>query len=100
MTVKEVHANEYAQLFTGYMESVDQTLDLREGMRSTLQPIVDFFSELSEDQGDLRYAADKWSIKEVFQHMIDTERIFVHRLFRLGRRDDTPIEWFQSRSIY
>ena len=96
MTVKELTTKEYPTFFQGYIESIDQTLKLREGMTETLQPVVDFFSNLTLEQGDLRYAPDKWSIKEVFQHMIDTERIFAYRLLRLGRGDGTPMSGFNQ----
>jgi hypothetical protein len=37
--------------------------------------------------GDRIYAPDKWTIKDVFQHMIDTERVFAYRAMILARGD-------------
>jgi uncharacterized damage-inducible protein DinB len=55
--------------------------------------VMDSFSEAS---GDYRYAPEKWSVKQVLQHIIDTERIFSYRLLRLSRRDSTPLQGFDE----
>ena len=34
-----------------------------------------------------RYAADKWTVKEVLMHVIDTERAFAYRAFVCARGD-------------
>ncbi|MEM6379314.1 MAG: DinB family protein, partial [Bacteroidota bacterium] len=47
-------------------------------------------------QMDYRYSKDKWTIKEVLQHLIDTERIFSYRTFRIGRGDVTPLADFDQ----
>jgi uncharacterized damage-inducible protein DinB len=49
-----------------------------------------------EADGEFRYAADKWSAKEVLGHVCDTERIFAYRAVRIARGDRTPIEGFEQ----
>jgi hypothetical protein len=49
-----------------------------------------------ESDGDLRYAPDKWSLKEVLGHLNDTERIMGYRALRIARGDQTPIEGFEQ----
>jgi DinB superfamily len=49
-----------------------------------------------ERDSELRYAPDKWSVKEVIGHMIDTERIMTYRALRIARGDRTPIEGFEQ----
>ena len=46
-------------------------------------------SRMSEEVGAYRYAKDKWSIKEVIGHIIDTERVFAHRALCFAR--DTSV---------
>jgi len=38
-----------------------------------------------------RYLPDKWTVKEVFGHMIDTEWIFSYRMLRIARGDTTEL---------
>jgi hypothetical protein len=49
-----------------------------------------------EADGDLRYAPDKWSLKEVLGHLNDTERIMSYRALRIARGDQTSIEGFEQ----
>lgn len=51
---------------------------------------------ISEAQAGYRYAPDKWSIKEVIGHVVDTERIFAYRALRFARNDRTPIEGYDQ----
>jgi hypothetical protein len=44
----------------------------------------------------LRYAADKWTVKEVIGHMIDDERIFAYRALCIARGDARPLESFDE----
>jgi hypothetical protein len=55
-----------------------------------------FLCGLTEAQGDLRYASDKWSLKEVLGHLNDTERIMSYRALRIARGDRTPIEGYEQ----
>lgn len=50
----------------------------------------------TEADGDLRYAPEKWSLKEVLGHLNDTERIMSYRALRISRGDATPIEGYEQ----
>ncbi|MEP6618573.1 MAG: DinB family protein [bacterium] len=55
-------------------------------------------ASLSEDQvGGLRYAPEKWTLKEVLGHIIDDERIFAHRAFCLARGESLPLPGFDEK---
>jgi hypothetical protein len=41
-------------------------------------------------------AEGKWNIKEIIQHVIDTERIFGYRALRISRNDQTPLPGFDE----
>ena len=51
---------------------------------------------ISESRADSRYAPDKWSIKELVGHVIDSERIFAYRALRFARNDTTPLSGFEQ----
>jgi len=58
--------------------------------------LQDIFTAMPEEKGEFRYAEGKWSIKELVGHLIDGERMFAYRLFRISRADETPIEGFEQ----
>lgn len=52
----------------------------------------DLFSSIAEAKLNYSYAEDKWTIKDVFMHIIDTERGFTYRSIVCIRKDDkTPL---------
>ena len=42
------------------------------------------------------YAPGKWTIRDILQHVIDTERIFSYRALRIGRNDKTMLPGFDE----
>jgi DinB family protein len=49
------------------------------------------FSEISEARSQHRYALDKWSIRQVLNHITDTERAFAFRALWFARGFETPL---------
>ncbi|GAB2521371.1 DinB family protein [Spirosoma aerophilum] len=53
-------------------------------------------AETLEKLGDLRYEPGKWTVKDILQHIIDTERIMSYRAMRIARNDKTPLPGFDE----
>lgn len=51
---------------------------------------------LTETQWSYRYAADKWSVKQLILHVSDAERVFAYRALRLARHDKTALPGFDQ----
>jgi len=51
---------------------------------------VNYFEAIPEEKLQYKYAEGKWIIKEVFMHIIDTERVFSYRGFVAARGDSSP----------
>ena len=49
------------------------------------------FAQISEQKSLHRYAPDKWSIRQVLNHVTDTERAFAFRALWFARGFDTPL---------
>lgn len=87
--------SEYAPYYGRYITLVgghDVVAALEDQPRETLA----LLSGLTEEQGDYRYAPDKWSIKEMLGHVIDGERVFSYRALRFARNDRTPLASFEQ----
>ncbi|MEL6251487.1 MAG: DinB family protein [Bacteroidota bacterium] len=85
--------NEY---YDRYIEQIPSDLSLRVGFGSSLEEVVEFFQRIPEGKLEYRYEAGKWTIKDILQHIIDTERVFAYRMFRIGRGDATPLAGFDQ----
>lgn len=71
-------AEEYDPFYATYVDKVD-TDDVLALLKSQGLEIMYFLRNLTEEQGEYRYAEGKWSVKEVIGHLIDTERLFAFR---------------------
>jgi uncharacterized damage-inducible protein DinB len=85
-------ASEYAPYYGRYISLVPSR-DVLEVLAA--QP-PQTRSVVSKLDGDYRYAPDKWSVKEIVGHLIDTERIFGYRALRIARNDPKPMEGFEQ----
>ena len=58
--------------------------------------LVSLVLKLDEKQLMFRYQKEKWSIKDIIQHLIDVERVFVYRAVRFARNDNTVLHGFDE----
>jgi uncharacterized damage-inducible protein DinB len=83
------------QFYRGYVNSVKEH-DMYEVLRLSNRQTLEVVRSIPEAKGEFRYAAGKWSIKELLCHMIDFERIFAYRALRFARKDRTPLPGFEE----
>ena len=86
---------EYDPYYEGYISLVEKE-DIIDTLERQKTELSDAFGGFGEDRGNHRYAEGKWSIKELLSHIIDGERMFGYRVFRISRGDKTPIEGFEQ----
>jgi uncharacterized damage-inducible protein DinB len=55
-----------------------------------------FYDNITEEKSCYAYAEGKWTLKEVLQHLIDTERIFAYRALAIARKDTTILPSFDE----
>src|SRR5437588_12630894 len=60
-------------------------------LENQLEESQGLFSAISEEKSLYHYAADKWSIRQVLNHVTDTERAFTFRALWFARGFDTPL---------
>lgn len=96
MKVSDLNALEYNPYYKSYIDKVLDKTTLVEGFKNGQNQVADFFKSIPKNKLEYRYALNKWSIKEVFQHIIDTERVFMYRCFRIARHDDTALVGYEQ----
>ena len=96
MTKEDLTSEEYNPYYKVYINMIPKSLDLIEGFEVGFSNIESFFKSIPKEKLEYRYAEDKWTIKEVFQHIIDTERIFMYRCLRVARHDKTALSGFEQ----
>lgn len=96
MTKSEIQQEEYNEYYTGYLNLIDDNTELIDGYYQDKKMMEDLINSIPEDKLNYRYQPEKWSVSEVFQHLIDTERIFMYRCFRIARNDKTELAGFDQ----
>lgn len=86
---------DYPAYYKGYVERVPEG-NLIDLLKQEMNDSVSFYSTLSEEQGNFRYAPDKWSIKDVVLHIIDCELVFLYRGISIGRGDENMLPGFEQ----
>lgn len=70
--------------------------DVLEELANQRDEALELFSGISEEKSLHRYAPEKWSIRQVLNHVYDTERVFLFRAFWFARGFDSPLPSFDQ----
>lgn len=87
--------SDYPQYYHPYVEMVkgDSIADI---ISNHSAEIIEFYTSLPYEKESFAYAEEKWTLKQVLQHVTDTERVFVYRALRFARADNTPLASFDE----
>jgi hypothetical protein len=87
-------AGEYNPYYDRYISLVSSD-DVVGLLEQQAPDTVTLFKSASA-KADFRYAAGKWSVKEMLGHINDAERIMAYRALRVARGDKTPLAGFEQ----
>ena len=93
-TVKDLTTSEYNSFYQTYIEACGTT-GLIEELIKNLEESSSLFKSIPPEKQEYRYDEGKWTIKELIQHLIDSERIFAYRALRIARADKTNIPGYE-----
>jgi hypothetical protein len=88
---------EYAPYFARYIDLVPGD-DLLVTLPAQSESTLAFWESLSEEDSFYRPTPERWSLKQLLNHLNDTERIFGYRALRIARGDTTPLPSFEQDS--
>ncbi|MBR9845832.1 MAG: DinB family protein [Algicola sp.] len=95
MTKDQLNTNEYHPYYQLYIDKVEVS-DLIDGLKQNGKRVMSFLESIPEDIYDFAYAEGKWTLKELIQHIIDTERIFTYRALSIARKEKTPLPGYNE----
>jgi hypothetical protein len=88
-------ADEYAPYYARYISLVPAG-DLVFLMTQQIAEVVARLRVVSPATAAYRYAPDKWSVRDVLGHLIDTERVFTYRAIAFARGDTASLPSFDQ----
>ncbi len=86
-------ASNYPEYYRQYIERIPKG-ELIDLLPFSLNEALKTLVMISEEKGNYAYEEGKWTIKEVLQHLIDTERIFCFRALAFARGEKNEIAGF------
>jgi uncharacterized damage-inducible protein DinB len=72
--------------------------DLTKAFQKHQTDLISVLKEIPEGKWEYRYEEGKWSVKELVQHVIDSERIFCYRALCFARKDKTALPGFDENT--
>lgn len=90
-----LNTNEYIPYYQTYINKAGD-LPLIDGLKQSQNQSIAFLESIPEETYGYAYSEGKWTIKEVIQHVIDTERIFAYRALCIGRKDETSFPGYEQ----
>ena len=81
---------DYIAYYDYYINLIPQG-DIVSALESNHQEILNFIRSIPTDKAEYKYADNKWTVKQVLNHIIDTERIFSYRALRFSRGDSQTL---------
>ena len=92
---RRADATDVAPYYLNYVNRV-KTTDVVEALRHQIDDSLRALRDLPTERWSYAYAPGKWTIRQKYQHVIDTERMMTARALRIARGDQTPIPGFDQ----
>lgn len=85
----------YPPYYQPYIDRLADS-DILDQLEVGLETATRFFQSIDKEKEDYRYAEGKWSVKEVFGHIIDSERVFSYRALCISRGESAALPGYDE----
>ena len=86
---------EFAPFYQGYVDQVKGE-DVVDILASSHEPLQFFLQQLENKDLSYSYAPGKWTLAQLLQHVIDTERVFAYRAMCISRGEKQGLPGFDE----
>ena len=80
-----------------YIDAVKEN-DVLKALKKNTREFKKFLEKIPKKKIDFAYAKDKWSIRQLLQHIIDAERVFAYRALSFSRKDAASLPGFDENT--
>jgi len=88
--------SEYPAYYETYFKTLPEATDIFAELQQQVETLVKLFDNVEEFEAEKPYAEGKWSLKELLQHMLDTERIMAYRALSFSRGEAALLPGFEE----
>lgn len=88
---------DFSDYALGYVNAA-QGNSIEELIANHSADFLSFLNAIPDSKADFAYASGKWTVKQLLQHMIDTERIFAFRALTFARKDTVALSGFDENN--
>ena len=96
ITIARPETGDYNKGFQGYVERALGEDDILDALERQVDDVHKAFEAFAPAKESYRYAPEKWTVREVLGHVIDTERVFGYRVLALGRGETQKLPGFDE----
>jgi hypothetical protein len=93
--LRRPESSEYAPYYGRYIDLVPEE-DICAALTTEGESTQELLASIGEERSTVRYAPDKWSIRQLVGHVIDSERIFGYRALCIARGEKQPLPGFDQ----
>ena len=90
---------EYALYYEKFINLVDRERSVLDQLKTNAKEIESKLLSLSTQELETSYEAGKWTIKDIIQHLVDCERVYIYRAMRFARNDKMPLPFFDENEF-
>lgn len=95
MLITKPALNSVPPYYVHYINLIPET-DLITAFNNSTANTLALINSIHSTKENFAYAPNKWTVKQVFNHIIDTERILAYRAFRFSHKDASPLASFNE----
>ena len=91
-------STDHPPYFSKYIDLIEGD-DIKKAFAAQQLQLAAILNAIPDAKADYAYAEGKWTVKQLLQHIIDTERIFAYRALWIARRSETPLSGFDENAF-